>query len=254
MTTAKEKLVREIQLRLGSGMIDLEADPEHYDLAIQMALDRYRQRATNAMEESFIFLDIQPHQEVYTLPSEVQLVRQVYRRGIGGNSGTGAQIDPFNLAYTNNLYMLSNPSQSQQAGSAGSLATYDLAMGYQEMAGRMFGRDVIFTWDHTRHRLTLHRKFGAVETILLWAYNQRPDDLIISDTWAKPWIRDYSVAAAKMIIGEARSKFSQIAGPQGGTTLNGEAMKTEGIAEMERLEIEVMNQIDGGGGYGFTIG
>jgi hypothetical protein len=41
------------------------------------------------------------------------------------------------------------------------------------------------------------------------------------------WIRDYMVANCKMIIGEAREKFGTIAGPQGGGSLNGAAMKAE---------------------------
>jgi hypothetical protein len=37
--------------------------------------------------------------------------------------------------------------------------------------------------------------------------------------------------------------------------LNGEAMKTEAAAEMERLEKEIINLIDQrSGGYGFSIG
>jgi len=43
------------------------------------------------------------------------------------------------------------------------------------------------------------------------------------------------------MLGEARSKFNTIAGPQGGTSLNGDALKNEALAEMERLEIEVKN-------------
>lgn len=252
MTTARQKLIKEVQLRLGAGIINLEPDPEHYDLAVTMAVDRYRQRASNAMEESYIFLDLQPNQDIYSLPQEVQLVRKVYRRGIGGSSG-GPQIDPFSLAFTNNLYLINNPG-GMSTGGSGMLATYDLAMGFQELAGRMFGREITFTFDHVRHRLQLHRKFGAVETVLLWAYNARPEENIITDTYAKPWIRDYTVAATKLIIGEARSKFSQIAGPQGGASLNGDAMKTEALADMERLDIELTNLVDGNTGYGFVIG
>ena len=58
----------------------------------------------------------------------------------------------------------------------------------------------------------------------------------------------------KYMLGEARSKFNTIAGPQGGTTLNGDALKQEAIAEMERLEIEVKTQTSGGQGYSFAIG
>jgi len=38
-----------------------------------------------------------------------------------------------------------------------------------------------------------------------------------------------------MIIGEAREKFASIAGPQGGTALNGSSLKAEAQAEMDKL-------------------
>jgi hypothetical protein len=38
-----------------------------------------------------------------------------------------------------------------------------------------------------------------------------------------------------MMLGQARSKFGQIAGPQGGTQLNGTALITEGQTEIEKL-------------------
>jgi hypothetical protein len=56
------------------------------------------------------------------------------------------------------------------------------------------------------------------------------------------------------MLGEARSKFSVIAGPQGGGSLNGDALKAEAQAEMEKLDTEVSQQYTGGMGYYFTIG
>lgn len=255
MQTAKQKLIHEIQLRLGDGIIDLEPDPEHYDLAVQYALDRYRQRSSNALEESFIFMDIQPDVAVYHLPSEVQEVLKLYRRGSGNGNNQGMGIDPFNQAFINNMYMIGNPSGGgMQSGGTGFLATYELSMQFQKQVGTMFGREVMFTWNAQSKKLTLHRKFTTREEILLWVYNDKPDDMIISDRMAKPWIRAYAVAQAKLIIGEARSKFAQIAGPQGGSSLNGDAMKTEGQAEIDRLEIELTNLVDQNHGYGFVIG
>lgn len=251
--TPRQILIKEIQLSLGGGMIDLEADPEHYDLAVTRAIDRYRLRSVNAMEESYLFLDTTPGQDTYTLPAEVQFVRTLYRRGIGSTGGTGA-IDPFNLAFTNNLYLLNSTGGGTSTGGTGSLATYDLAMGFQELAGRLFGRELTFDWSQTNHRLRLHRKFSAVETILIQAYMVRPEAHLITGIYSKTWIRDFAIAQVKMFIGEARSKFSQIAGPQGGSQLNGDALKSEALAEFERLENEVNLQVDGNEGYGFTIG
>jgi hypothetical protein len=251
----KQKLIKEVQMMLGSGIVDLEPDPEHWEFVVQMALDRYRQRSSNALEESFIFLTIQADQAVYHLPSEVQEVRKIYRRSSGVGGSTGVGIDPFQQAFINNMYMIGG-SGGMGSGGTGFLATYELSMQFQNQVGTMFGREVMFTWNPVNKKLTLHRKFTrGGEEILLWAYNDKPDAMIIQDRLAKPWIRDYAVAKAKVIIGEARSKFSQIAGPQGGSTLNGDAMKAEGLAELERLELEMTNLIDQStGGYGFVIG
>ena len=46
---------------------------------------------------------------------------------------------------------------------------------------------------------------------------------LLTDTYAGPWIKDYAFAHAKLILAEARGKFTQIAGPQGGTTMNVDA-------------------------------
>lgn len=250
--TARDKLIKDIKLRLGGGIVDNELDPEHFDYAVTRALDRYRQRSGNSIEESFVFLDVQPEVATYTLPDEVQEVRAIYRRFIGG-AGQGASVDPFSLAFTNNLYMIQNPGGLGQGG-AGMLATYDFAMQYQELVGRMFGRDVLYTWDATTKKLTLHRKFTGVEQIGLHVYNAKPEEILLNDVYAKPWLHDYAVAYCKLIMGEARSKFASLAGPQGGITLNGDALKQEAQAEMDRLENEVTNQIDQSEGYGFVIG
>jgi hypothetical protein len=252
METTRQKLIREMTLRLGGGMIDIELDPAHFEFAIDAALDRYRQRSGNALEESFVMLDLQPNVQVYTMPNEVQIVRSVYRRTIGGSAG-GASVDPFSLAFTNNIYMIQNPG-GMGGGGSGTLATYDMAMQFQELAGRMFGRDVLFTWDAASKKLTLHRKFHAVETVAIHVYNSRPEEMMLNDVYAKPWLRDYSIAYAKLMLGEARSKFQNLGGPQGGVSLNGDAMKQEAQAEMERLELEIQNIIDGNQGYPFLIG
>jgi len=59
---------------------------------------------------------------------------------------------------------------------------------------------------------------------------------------------------SKIMLGEARGKFNTIAGPQGGTTLNGDALKNEGQAEIERLEADIGNFQEGGTPHSFVIG
>ena len=56
------------------------------------------------------------------------------------------------------------------------------------------------------------------------------------------------------MVGEAREKFATIAGPQGGTSLNGASLKAEAQTEMEKLDKELELSVAGGTGYTFLIG
>ena len=249
LKTKKQEVFDYVYAMLGGGMVDVELDPVHYETAITKALTRFRQRSDNSVEESYFFMPTVTDQNTYTLPNEVVEVRQIFRRSIGSRSGGGdggTLFEPFNMAYTN-TYLLSSSNM-------GGLATYDMFSQYQELVGRMFGSFIEFKWNTTSKKLTLLQRPRAEEEILIYAYNHRPDSELLSDYLANQWIKDYTLASCKYMLGEARSKFATIAGPQGGSALNGDALKAEAAAEMEKLEMDVINQVAGGVGYGFTIG
>ena len=188
-------------------------------------------------------------QNTYTLPEEVIEVRKIFRRSIGSRTGGGdggTLFEPFNLAYTN-TYLLASTNM-------GGLATYNAFAQYQELVGRMFGSFIEFKWNTTTKELVILQRPRAEEELLLYAYNYRPDSELLKDYLASQWIKDYTLAVCKYMLGEARSKFATIAGPQGGSTLNGDALKSEAQAEMEKLETDVATQVAGGVGYSFTIG
>lgn len=84
------------------------------------------------------------------------------------------------------------------------------------------------------------------ETVLLQIYNYKPDSMLLNDHMVYPWLQDYAYSFAKRIVGEGRSKFASMPGPGGGTTLNGDALKQEAVAEMEQLENDLKNYVDGG--------
>jgi hypothetical protein len=343
LATKRKEIEDYIRLRLGDGIVDVELDPDHYRIAIDKALARYRQRAGFSQEESYAFLELAPETQEYILPREIIEVRAIYRRGIGAVTGTTAsQFEPFASGYLN-TYML-------VAGRVGGLVNYELFTAYQELAMRMFGGYMNFTWNRTTRKLTLIRKIpdyghsyirmqnitasgtatgstitfvtenpwvrieegdpvvirncpisgyngtytantvsedrrtvtvtatstlGALtvvgfdlrktevyspitddpaETVLLWCYNVKPDSMILDDHMVFPWIQDYALALCKDMLGQAREKFAQIAGPQGGSQLNGAALKTEAKAEMDALEEELKRFIDGSQPYTWITG
>jgi hypothetical protein len=249
LATKKQEIFDYVNAFLGGGMVDVELDPIHYETALTKALTRFRQRSDNSVEESYVFMTTVIDQNDYTLPNEVIEVRKIFRRSVGSRTGGGdggTIFEPFNLAYTN-TYLLSS---SQLGG----LATYDLFAQHQELVGRMFGSFIEFKWNTTTKKLTILQRPRAEEDLLLYCYNYRPDEQLLDDYLAKQWIKDYTLASCKYMLGEARSKFATIAGPQGGSTLNGDALKAEAQAEMEKLEAEVSTAVAGGTGYGFLIG
>lgn len=245
MSEVRAQLANRILTRLGKNIVNVELDPEHLDEAITTTLDMYRNRSSNSVEEGYTFLELQESKSVYYLPKEITEVREIYRRGLGRTQG-GVTFDPFNAAFTN-FYLL-------ESGRQGGLATFYMFTEYQEMVGTLFGEHIMFTWQPPTKRLEIIRNIRGAETVVLWVYFTRADDDLIDDIYAKNWIVDYATAKAKVMLGEGRGKFAQIFGPQGGTVLNGDALKNEGITDLERLERELMELGAGDAPLSFIIG
>jgi len=243
----KDDLTKEIELRLGGQMVDVELDPEHYDLAIKKSFEKYRQRSENAVEEAFVLLELTKEQSEYTLDNDVVDVFDVYRRTSGTlNSASGGDIEPFETAYLNNYLLYS--------GRAGGMATYDALSQHREMLGKMFGENYTFTWNTVTKKLLLHRKVKTNDTVYIHAYKHRNDEELLQDPYSGPWIKDYALAHGKLILAEARGKYNTIAGPQGGTSLNADALRMDAQANIDKLEDDLKYYAEGQAGLGVIIG
>jgi len=175
LDTLKQNLIDYVRLQLGDQIVDIELDAEHYEAAYQRTIGVYRQRAQNAYEESYIFMELVTNVNIYDLPQEVQTVRQIFRRTFGDSTGPFASnFDPFSQASMNVYLMNFNV--------AGGLATYDFYSQYVELAGRMFGAYMNYTWNPVTKKLQLIRDpKGTGEAVLLWCYNLKPEFNLLSD-------------------------------------------------------------------------
>lgn len=245
--TPRSELISQLSLMLGDQMVEVELDSEHYNLAVDLAVERIRQRTTAGVEEGHIYLTLQPDVDTYTLPQEVVEVERLFRRGVGRSSTAGSNFDPFEASFSN-IYLL-------QSGRVGGLATWDLFAQFQETVGRVFGSELNFIWEPSRRELKLIRRPKSEEDVLVKAWMHRPEFVILTDAYARPWVRDYALAHCKKMLGEARSKFqSGLPGPGGSVMLNGEQMKADALADLDRLEVELMNFATGRDGMPFRIG
>ena len=247
LSEAKNEIFDYVRYMLGEGLVDVELDPIHYETAIKAALQRYRQRSSNSVEESYSFLELQQDTNTYTLPKEVINVRNVFKRNIGANSGTSSQYEPFEAGFVN-FYMI-------QSGRVGGLATYAFYSMFLKEAAKMFGGFLNFQFNTVTKQLTIMRRPRAdKETVLLWTTNYKPDLTILTDTYSQPWIREYTYALCMRALGQGRGKFSTIVGPQGGSQLNGTQLLTDSQALIDKLEIEISQYMTGETPAWFVIG
>jgi len=244
---SREDLIKELQLRLADGIVDVELDREHYDVAIDKALAIYRQLSAGSVEESIIFFTTQDGVTEYTLPEEVMEVRRLYRRGIGTNSGGGTNFDPFDVAF-NNMYML-------QAGQIGGLAVFDAFAQYKETIGRVFGSEYNFLWNRNTKKLKILRNVRHEEEVAVGVYNYVPESILLKDVYASNWLGTYALAQSKMMLGEARSKYaSGLPGAGGAIQLNGQDLKNEAQTMIDSLKESLHNMEEGNQPLGFVIG
>ena len=242
----KNDVIKQIRLLLGDGMVDIELDPEHYDLAIDIALDKIRQRSENAVEEDFYTIILKKDVDQYTLPAEITEVKKIHHRSFGHGMSAGVDMDPFELAYANSYFFMNNH--------VGGISTYELFSQYRETLNKVAATDIQFIWNPSTKKIKLLRKMRADETVLLHVYLERPDEQLLVDPYLKSWMRDYALAYCKKMIGEARSKFSTLPGAQGGVSLNGDALKADAAVDIEKLETELKVYIDGSAPLGVMIG
>ena len=243
----KTELFDYVRFSLGDQLVDVELDPDHYEQALKQAIIRYRQRSANSVEESYSYLELIMDTNTYQLPDEVISVRNCFKRNIGANSGTSSQYEPFEAGFVN-FYMI-------QSGRVGGLSTYFAYSSFLKEAAKMFGGYLNYNFNRVTKEITIMRRPRAdAETILLWTENYKPDITLLRDIYSSPWLREYTLGKCMMMLGEARSKFATLPGPQGGSSLNGTDLLARGKEKIDALELEITNYMDGSTPAWFVIG
>jgi hypothetical protein len=242
----RNDIIKDIRLLLGDGMIDIELDPEHYDVALDVAISKIRQRSDNSVEEDFYAIELKEDVAEYSLPEEIIEVKQIWNRSFGHGISGGVDMDPFELAYANSYFFMNNH--------IGGIATYEMFSQYRESLNKIAATEIQYIWNPVTKKLKILRKMRADETVLLHVYLERNEDQLFVDPYLKSWLRDYALAYCKRMLGEARGKFSALPGAQGGVTLNGAEMKAEADALIEKLEFDLTVHVDGSTPLGFVIG
>jgi hypothetical protein len=139
-----------------------------------------------------------------------------------------------------------SPLSGSGSGVGGDLATFEALASYQELLGRMFGEFITYDFERNRKDLLIHKTPRAVETIGVEVSVTRPLEDLLQDASSYRWLRSYTEACCRTILGEKLGRFAQLPGPQGATTLNGERMSSTGSDMKKDLVEQLMSWQDGG--------
>jgi len=77
----------------------------------------------------------------------------------------------------------------------------------------------------------------SMTKLFIEVFRQSDTDELLNERF----VREYSLALCKIQLGEIRSKFGSLPGFNNSVSLNGDTLKTEGQAEKEKLEDDLIN-------------
>lgn len=249
-------LIKVLNHQMGWPQLCVELQEEQFNIAIDNALDNYRQLSSGAYKRGFVLFKLIPGQQKYYLNSPIDKtdhivdIHKIHRMGPLGVYGGGPN-DVWAHAFAQQYYNL--------AGGSGDILSTHLVAAYGEELKRLFAGDMTYQWDEASHELILLRAVRGHETVVIEAMLERTEQEIMLDRWCKQYIQNWALAELKMMLGLIRSKFaSGTPGPAGTINLNGELLVSEARQDMIELKEELLNYEYGGhighGNVSFLIG
>lgn len=236
-----EDLYSHVNTMLGGTSIETHLEQDDFDAALDEALHQYRAHSVNSVKFGWYSLYLEPGKQLYRLPHFVDEVRRLARLR-GGVLGT-AGYEPFSAAYVQQVL---TPLTGSGGGTGGDIATYEALADYQELLGRMFGEFITYSFERNRKDLLIDRLPRSPEVIGVEVSVTRPIEDLINDATSYRWLRSYTEACCRTILGEKLSRFAALPGPQGATSLNGDKLSTQGSDMKKDLMEQLLNWEDGG--------
>jgi hypothetical protein len=249
------RLIKALKTQLGHPTLCVELGEEHFNIAIDNALDNYRAWCDGAYAMKYILFTVREGQQTYYLNSAIDktdsivTVSKIHRLNIlGGNS----------LNWDSNIYFQTFLNQYYSSGYTDILSIH-LMHSLSEDFERIFAGNLTFLWNEASRELLITRKIARNEKVILECFMERTEQELILDRYAKQFIQNWSLAECKMQLGLIRSKYSSgTPGPAGTINLNGEMLVSEARQDMTELKEELFNYEYGGlvgqGNASFLLG
>ncbi len=233
-----DKMHHDNFLMLGGSSIEVELEDFDYDAAWRESVETYRTMSGGSVYKAYGSLQLEPSRSVYVLNERIDNVLKISRsRGLfGGAAGGSGAFESFGAATANTLLR----GGLGQNGAAFDLFSYDLVLQYQETLDRLFTQEIHFVFRPETNTLLITQVPNVQENVLLTVYILKSYEELLRDHFAYSWLKRYSRACMKIILGEKYRLFSIMPGAMGGFTMKGDSLTQEGLQEKEKLEEDVL--------------
>jgi hypothetical protein len=250
----RSALIGIVKRQLGWPTVCVELTEDHFDIAIDNAVQEFRRRCDNAYTMKYYTLPALKGQDVYYLNDPVtgtDRVADIIKIWRVSGMGLIAQGE-------NGIYGQSFLSQLYQPGVVDLTSIY-LMNAYAEQFSQIFAGEIGFRWNEASRQLQILRRLNRDERILIECTGERTEQELLVDRYCTQWIQGWAVSEAKMILGHIRSKYQTLPGAGGGINLNGSEMLQSAAEDQTELLRQVMDFEVGNGGatfgnYSFLMG
>lgn len=234
------QMMDEIRYELGYPSIPVELSQEQMDYAITRALNELRQKSGLGYKRGFFFMQTQANVQRYLLTNkvggfnkivDVLGIQRVNHQSMGSQVGMGAFGQ---MVLQQFLYNMGNFD----------LLSYHLIAEYSKTMEILFSTRLTYTWNEQTRELWIHHKFPYNEPFVSVECSvERSEQDLMTDRYARPWLRRYTAAVCRLMLSEIRGKFSTLPGANGGITLNADALRMAAKEEMDACLAEIDDYI-----------
>lgn len=248
-------LANDMRYDLGYPVVDVELTPEQIDHAVNLALMEFRTRSGMAYKRGFFFMPLKANEQRYQLTSKATDMNKivdvlgVYRMS-GSFLSTAHGAGVYGQIVLQHMYNMGTFD----------LLSFHIMSEYTKLLEMLFAARITYQWNEQKRELFINHRFAMNEKLVcIEATSERTEQDLMTDRYARTWIRKWALAQCRMMLAETRGKFSTLPGAGGGVSLNANDLRQQAKEDMESCIADIDDYVmDGPDGYGmgasFTFG
>ena len=229
----RRELITSIKYQLGYPAVEVELTPQQYDYCVDGAIEELRKRSGAAYKRGFFFIDLVSDVQRYLLTNngngfnKIVRVSAMYRTT---SAFIGALYDnaQFGQVAINHLYNMGSYD----------LISFHIVADYIEQLEQLFATRVLFQFNENTRALDILQSVHKPERMLMDVSVERTEQDMIQDRQLKPWIENYALAQAMLILAQIRGKYASLPGANG-VSLNAQDLTQTAAEIIDRLMLEI---------------